>query len=200
MNNSINSVNQIKILGLGGSLNSSSNTIKALDLALASASEAGAKVERLNFADMDLPFFVPRRPLEVYTQAEAIREYLEKVQQADAIIFSAPIYHGTISGLWKNGIDFLELLPREAKVYLDGKPIGLIAVSGGPMAAHNGITALEHTAAALRATVAGRVAIGAVRRILDGNGLIIDAKVLADLEILGQQLVASVKGLQTLAA
>lgn len=185
---------EIKILGLGGSLSQPSNSLTALEIALEGAHQAGAGVEAVNFGDLNLPFFVPNQAAATYPQAATINALLEKIKAADGYIFCAPIYHGTLGGLWKNGIDFLELLPRRPKLYLDGKVVGLIAVGGGQIAAPNGITALYHVARALRAWVAPiSVPVWPAKRLFDVQGKLQDQKMVEQLQTVGQQVVEFVR-------
>jgi FMN reductase len=44
------------------------------------------------------------------------------VRGADALVFGSPGYHGTLSGLVKNALDYLEELGRDARPYVDGLP------------------------------------------------------------------------------
>lgn len=136
---------------------------------------------------------MPGRPVEAYPQAEAIQEYLDKVGLADGYIWASPVYHGTLSGLWKNGIDFLELLPRTERIYLDGKAAGLISLAGGRFAAPNGLLALQHTARALRAKVAhNSLALGPTRHLFDASANLTDPTTRQQLLSLGQEVVALV--------
>ncbi len=182
---------EVKIVGVGGSFNPTSSSITALVYALEGAQESGAVTELINLAELNLPFFVPGKPVESYAEAATIQTFLDKVREADGLLFASPVYHGTLSGLWKNGIDFLELLPRTPTVYLEGKVVGLIALAGGPFAAPNGITALQHTARALRATVAPlTLPLGPTRKLFDGQGRLTEPQTLEGLHSLGQQVVA----------
>lgn len=54
-----------------------------------------------------------------------LSELVEKIKQADAIIFSTPNYQGSMSGLLKVAIDHIP------EAGLKHKSVGLIAVSGG---------------------------------------------------------------------
>ena len=181
---------EIKILGLGGSNSQPANSITALNIAADGAREAGASVEVINFANLNLPFFVPNQPIEVYVQSEAIASLLEKVKAADGYLLCAPTYHGTIGGLWKNGMDFLELLPRRPKTYLEGKICGLMAVGGGTYAAANTLTAMQHMTKALRAWAApGSVPILGAKKSFDAEGRFQDEKTTEQLKMLGRQVV-----------
>ena len=49
------------------------------------------------------------------------------------VVIASPGYHGTVSGLVKNSLDYLEVLREDDRPYLDGRAVGVIAVasSGG---------------------------------------------------------------------
>lgn len=186
---------------MGGSLSPKPRSMTALEIAAEGAQAADASlgvinIEIINMAQLGLPFFVPEQNLNGYPaeQREVIAAFLEKIKAADGYIFSAPIYHGTLGGVWKNAIDFLELLPRKPQPYLDGKVIGLIAVGSGQIAAPNGITALQHIARALRAwTTPGSLPVWPAKRIFDAEGQLQDEKMAEQLRLVGQQVVEFVQ-------
>ena len=119
------------IVGLGGSLRARSYSRLALQRALAMASEQGAEVELLDIKELDLPMFYPDMPADAYSefQQPAIVRLVETCRRADAMIWASPTYHGTVSGVVKNALDFLELLSDDDRPYLTGRAVGLIAVS-----------------------------------------------------------------------
>jgi len=47
------------------------------------------------------------------------------------MLWSSPLYHGTISGSFKNALDWLQLLGDRQPAYLTDKVIGLISTAGG---------------------------------------------------------------------
>lgn len=57
--------------------------------------------------------------------AHQMSELVEKIKQADAIVFSTPNYQGSISGLLKVAIDHIP------ECGLQNKVVGLVCVSGG---------------------------------------------------------------------
>ena len=119
------------IVGLGGSLRARSYSRMALQASLALAAERGAEVALLDLNALDLPLFRPDMPLDAYSQFQqpAIARLIESCRAANAMIWASPTYHGTVSGAFKNALDFLELLSDDDPPYLSGQAIGLIAVS-----------------------------------------------------------------------
>lgn len=140
------------IVGLGGTLHTPSTSLAALESALKAAERAGASTEVIDLNVLALPMFIPGLPL---TDADPkVADFLERVRRADAMILSTAAYHGTLAGVTKNALDFLEYLARDATPYLHGKVVGLIATAGGDLAAVNAINAMVHVMHALRGTVA----------------------------------------------
>jgi FMN reductase len=187
----------MKILGIGGGLQSPSRSLTALKIAGEAVAKAGAEFVLLDINKLDLPLFRPNQPLELYPTAPEIQSFLAEVAAADGYLFSAPTYHGSISGAFKNAIDFLELLPRKPRKYLAGKVVGLIAVGGGASAAPNSLTALFHITKALRAVAApSSVAISQARKLFDAAGNLEDSGYLSQLEELGAEVVNLTRALQ----
>jgi len=137
----------LTIVGIGGTTKPGSSTESALEIALAAAQRSGARIDRF-----DGSFLVG---LPHYGTAEAVasaagRAFVEAVRAADGLIIASPGYHGCISGLVKNAIDYLEETARDSRVYLDGLPVGLIATAYGWQATGSTMAALRAITHALR--------------------------------------------------
>lgn len=135
------------IVGVGGTQRSGSSSEAALRTALAAAAAAGCEVECFAAERLDLPLYNPgdaqRTPA-----AEAL---VDSLRRASGVILASPGYHGTISGMVKNAIDYIEdTVDDDARTYLDGVPVGCIAVAFGWQAAVNTLTALRDVVHALR--------------------------------------------------
>jgi FMN reductase len=115
-------------------------------------------------------------------QSERGRALIQAVRGADGLIIASPGYHGTVSGLVKNAIDYLEETARDDRVYLEGLPVGLIATAYGWQATGSTMAALRSIAHALRAWP---TPLGATVRC--GPGFFEDAR--AQLEMVGKQVV-----------
>jgi FMN reductase len=114
-------------VGLGGSLAEGSASRAALEIALKGAEEAGAQVEMFDVRKLDLPLYDPNGG-EV---PEAARRLAESVAGARGMLWSSPMYHGTVSGAFKNALDWLQLLSDHDPPFLTNKVVGLISVAGG---------------------------------------------------------------------
>jgi FMN reductase len=72
------------------------------------------------------------------------------VRRCDGLVIGTPGYHGGVSGLVKNAIDLLEDLRSDARVYLDGRPVGLVVTAGGWQACGVTLSSLRDMVHALR--------------------------------------------------
>src|SRR6476620_4248284 len=104
----------IQILGLGGSFSKPSTSLQALEIGLEGAKSLGANIKLIDVSQLGLPMY-NHGVSEVPPQAT---EFVASVVAADGFIWSSPLYHGTISGLFKNALDWLEILSTQEKPYL----------------------------------------------------------------------------------
>ncbi len=134
------------IVALGGTLRPQSSTGRALAAALAIAEARGARTTLLTGEAIDFPNFDP----EAAENLPRVDAFVETLRSADAVLIGSPGYHGTLSGLVKNALDHVELTRKDARVYFDGMPVGLIATAAGWQAAVSTLQALRTVAHALR--------------------------------------------------
>ena len=134
----------LSIVGLGGSYGERSRSLAALRIALDGARDAGARVGLFDVRELDLPMYDPA--LEPPPNA---RRLAEAVASAQGMLWSSPLYHGTISGSFKNALDWLELLGDRDPPYLTDKAIGLISAAGGTQGL-NAVNTMEFVVRALR--------------------------------------------------
>ncbi len=119
------------VVGLGGSMREGSLSRAALKDALCIAKALGCCTELLDLRELDLPVFRPGAAIDAYPEGHrpGIGRLLNSTRRADAMIWSSPTYHGTISGALKNALDFLDLLADDRSPYLHGRVVGLLALS-----------------------------------------------------------------------
>lgn len=173
------------IVGIGGTTIADSSTEQALMLAVGEAERQGARVRVFGGAELAaLAHYKPLAPLSPAAQA-----LVAAVREADGLILASPGYHGSVSGLIKNAIDYIEETARDARVYLDGVPVGLIATAYGWQATGSTLAALRSIVHALRGwpTPLG-AAINTSGRIFSDGGCTDDA-VSRQLETVGRQVV-----------
>jgi FMN reductase len=173
-----------RVVGIGGTLREGSTSLGALKRALAATEGAGAEVELLDLNELRLPMYEPGRELEEY--GPEVARLVEAVRGADAVILSTAAYHGTLAGVTKNALDFLQFLSGDERAYLDGKVVGLVATAGGEMAGANALRAMVDAVHSLRGIVAPlTVAVPKAWQKFDGDGEITDETYAGRLDALG---------------
>ena len=172
------------IVALGGSLDGGQATRFALGHVLAAAEQAGARVELLDLAALDLPLYVHGRP-----PPDAVVRLTQAVRAADGLVWGSPLYHGSVSGAFKNAIDWLELLARDDPPYLTDKVVALLATAGGVQGLQ-AINAMEQIVRSLRGVTLPLVApIERAHHAFAVDGTPLDAQLAALLVRQGQELV-----------
>ena len=175
----------LKVVGLGGSMASVSRSRASLQVALAGAAEAGAETKLLDLRTLDLPVFNP----EQEQPTPAAQELIESCHAADGLIWSSPLYQGTISGALKNALDWLRLLGDREPPYLHDKVVGLISAAGGTQGLQ-AINTMEFAVRALRGwAVPYVVPVASAARVFDREGGIHDQAVELQLKALGGEVV-----------
>src|SRR6266446_1044451 len=104
----------LTIVGLGGSLARVSRSRAALQVALDGAAALGAETELLDLRGLDLPMYNP----DDHEPTEAAARLIEASYAADGMIWSSPLYQGTIAGAFKNALDWLHALGDRDPPYL----------------------------------------------------------------------------------
>ncbi|HEU5474867.1 MAG TPA: NAD(P)H-dependent oxidoreductase [Actinophytocola sp.] len=176
----------VSVVGIGGSLREDSQSGRALRIALAGAEEAGAKVTTISGSDLVLPFYDPA----VADRPAAAARLIEEIRHADGVVLVSPGYHGTISGLVKNALDYLEDLRADSRPYLDGRAVGCVAAAAGWQASVTTLTALRSIVHALRGwpTPLG-AAVNSAEVTFDAAGGCSNEQVVTTLRTIGQQVV-----------
>jgi FMN reductase len=175
----------LKIVGLGGSLAEISRSRAALRVALEGAAAAGAETTLLDLRELDLPMFNPDD--EEPTAAAA--GLIESCYGADGMLWSSPMYQGTISGAFKNALDWLHVLGAREPPFLYDKVIGLISAAGGTQGLQ-AINTMEFATRALRGwAVPYVVPVAAAWRVFDQDGQVQDKEIELQLKALGDEVV-----------
>lgn len=117
------------IVGLGGSLRTRSYSRLGLEAALKIAEREGAETHLLDVKTLALPMYDADYEISDYPQPQVIEDFIELHRRADVFIWSCPTYHGTVSGSFKNAVDFIEFMSEDERPYLTGRAVGLIAVN-----------------------------------------------------------------------
>lgn len=173
------------IVAIGGTVRPDSSTERVLALAAEAARAHGAEVRTFGGHYIaGLPHY--RGP--DWTPDKG-REMIEAVRAADGILLATPGYHGTVSGMVKNAIDYFEELARDSRPYLEGRPVGLIVTAFGHQAANSSMTTLRTIAHALRGWP---TPFGAALKVgpdsFDAEGRLGDEDAVAQLGLVGTQV------------
>ena len=175
---------KIRIVGIGGSLSNYSTSLEALKLALNGAQNLGAEIRLFDVNELNLPMYHKRFD-ELPTDAV---ELCRAVSEADGLIWSSPLYHGTISGSFKNALDWLELLSDYTPKYLTGKVVGLISTAGGVQGLQ-AINTMEYVVRALRGvTLPMVIPVSRAWQVFDKETGIKDSAIEKHLLTLGKEL------------
>jgi FMN reductase len=187
---------RLKVVDIGGTLREGSTSLGALRRALAASEDAGAEVELLDLNELKLPMYEPRKPLDGY--GDNVRRLIEAIREADVLLISTAAYHGTLAGVTKNALDYVQFLGKEEHPYFDGKVVGLISTAGGEQAAANANAAMVNTVNALRGIVAPlMVGVTKAWQRTDDRGEITDDNYGARLDRLGGLVVELAEKLRT---
>jgi FMN reductase len=173
------------IVGLGGTLSDSSSSERALRHALAAAAGQGARTELFAARALDLPMYTVDRS----RRTSAATALVDALAQADGVIIATPGYHGGISGLVKNALDYIEDLRDDPRPYLDGRAVGCIVCAYGWQATTTTLVSLRSTVHALRGwpTPLG-VAINSAQTTFDDAGHAVDEQCAQQLAALSSQV------------
>lgn len=106
----------------------------------------GIQADIFTLADSGIPLFdvtLTKTPL-------AVERMVQMFTDADLHFWLAPLYHGSIPGVMKNCLDWLEVTSNRYEPYLTDKTVGLICWADG-LHAVQGINAMDVIAKSLRA-------------------------------------------------
>ena len=134
------------IVGLGGTTRPGSTSERALQVALAFAQAQGCETLALAGTQLPADIFDPGRP----ERSEAARLLVDALRRADGVIIATPAYHGGLSGLVKNALDFTEDLRDDPRVYLQGRAVGCIVCAEGAQAMGSTLASMRAIVHALR--------------------------------------------------
>jgi FMN reductase len=160
----------------------------ALQVALEGAGAAGADVELVSVRDLDLPPYSAE-----HTIPAAAQKFADTAYACDAMIWSSPTYQGSVSGSFKNVLDWLILLADREPRYLSNKPVGLVTTAGGVQGLQ-AINTMDFIARSLRAwSVPVVLPVSQSWKSFDPDGRLVDEKVATQLRTLGSEVVRAAR-------
>jgi FMN reductase len=175
------------VLGIGGTTRPNSTSERALRRALSLAEEAGANIEVFPGQSLSLPLYDPNS-LDRTHEAEVL---IDALRRSDAVIFASPAYHGSISGMVKNAIDYIEDMREDARPYLSDRAVGTIISAYGDQAIGSTLSTMRSITHALRGwPLPIGVGINALRCTFGDDCKPSDAHVDSQLRIMAEQAVS----------
>lgn len=140
-------MSMVRVVALCGSQATNSATERLLRVAATHAELQDTHVLFYRGEQLRLPIY--GSPASMRDQA-AIRDLLASVATADGVLLGSPSHHGSVSGLLKNALDYLEELRDNTCPYLHDKAVGCIAVGAGTQGPVNTVRAMRDIVHSLR--------------------------------------------------
>jgi FMN reductase len=131
------------IVGLGGTTRIGSSSEAALRYCMGQLAEMGASTELIAGPLIDLPMYDPADP----HRSPSARRLVQSLRRADGVVIATPSYHGALSGVIKNALDYVEDLREDARPYFDGRAVGILITAHGAQALGTtlvGVRAIVH--------------------------------------------------------
>jgi FMN reductase len=173
------------IVGLGGTMTANSSSERVLRHVLAECKVAGAEVMLFDGNALDLPMYGYGTP-----RTEKAKALVDALRRAEGVVIASPGYHGTVSGLIKNALDYIEDMAKDERPYFEGRAVGLISVAAGWQATGTTLATLRSIVHALRGwPTPMAVTVNSVLPVFAEDGTVSDATLKAQLNVLAQQVV-----------
>jgi NAD(P)H-dependent FMN reductase len=127
----------MKLFIMGAALRRESFNRKLAAVAALVARAKGATVDLADFADFTMPLYDGDIE-DNEGMPEGGRKFSARVKAADGLIFSVPEYNNSVSGPFKNALDWMS---REKPYAFRGKPVLMLGATSGKAQALQGIAA-----------------------------------------------------------
>jgi FMN reductase len=159
------------IVGIGGTRRDGSSSEKALRSMMNAIASAGFETALFAGTDLLLPMYEPGATAK---QCEA-GAMIDAIRRCDGLIIASPGYHGSVSGMIKNALDYIEDLREDDRPYLSGRAVGCVACASGWQAAVSTLSTIRSIAHALRGwpTPMG-AALNTNGKVFDETGACVD--------------------------
>lgn len=176
-----------KIVAIAGSLRQQSFNGVLAKIAAKSAMMAGAEVEVLNLADYDIPLF--NEDLESQTP-KGVQLLKQKIREADAMLVVSPEYNGSISGVFKNALDWVSRTEADQQPAFRQTTVALLSTSPGGLGGLRGLNHVRDIFVGMGSLVlSNQVAIASAYQAFNEAGELTDAAVAARVDGLTEELV-----------
>ena len=173
------------IVGIGGTMTANSSSERVMRHVLAQCAAAGAQVLCFDGNALDLPMYGYGT-----LRTDKALALIDALRRADGVVIASPGYHGTVSGLIKNALDYIEDMAKDDRPYFEGRAVGLISVAAGWQATGTTLATLRSIVHALRGwPTPMAITVNSVMPVFAENGTVSDPVLLKQIDILAQQVV-----------
>ena len=171
----------IVIMGICGTYDLDSANGRMLEILLEECRALGAETKVWNHGERPLPLV----GADGSWDDPVVKDFQEMAIGSDAFVLSSPEYHGTMSGVMKNSLDWLY------SKHTSGKVFGLMATLGG-QASNNTLNHMRIAARWIHGWVAPeQVAVPNIKEAFDEGGALLDDKIMDRVRSLASSLVTN---------
>ncbi|MBR84459.1 MAG: NADPH-dependent FMN reductase [Euryarchaeota archaeon] len=169
----------LRIMGICGTYGLDSANGRMLEIMFEYCRELGAECIIWDNAQSPLPLV----GAEGSWDDENVKTFQELASSSDAFVLSSPEYHGTMSGVMKNSLDWLY------SKHTSDKPFSLMCTLGG-QASNNTLNHMRIAARWIHGWVTPeQVAVPHIKEAFDDDGNLIDEKITERVEGMAKSLV-----------
>ena len=169
---------KVKVMGISGSYGNESNNTKLVKLGLEILSDLGAETHFWDLNEKPLPFVGE----EGCWDHENVKDFQNLATEVNAYLLSSPEYHGCMSGVMKNQLDWIY------SKHVSGKAFGLMSTLGG----QSNSNTLNQMRIAVRWihgwAIPEQIAVPNIKTAFNEDGMLQDEKLIERLENTMQSL------------
>lgn len=163
---------KVKVMGISGSYGNDSNNTKLVKLGLEILSDLGAETHFWDLNEKPLPFVGE----EGCWDHENVKDFQNLATDVNAYLLSSPEYHGCMSGVMKNQLDWIY------SKHVSGKAFGLMSTLGG----QSNSNTLNQMRIAVRWihgwAIPEQIAVPNIKTAFNEDGMLQDEKLIERLE------------------
>ena len=176
----------IRVMGICGTYDLQSANGRMLEILLDQCRELGAEVTVWDHGANPLPLV----GAEGSWDDENVKQFQAMATNSDAYILSSPEYHGTMSGVMKNSLDWLY------SKHTSGKVFGLISTLGG-QSSNNTLNHMRIAARWIHGWVAPeQIAVPHIKDAFNTDGTLVDHSINERLTKLAESIVRNTSKLR----
>ena len=169
----------IVVMGICGSYDLDSANGRMLEIILEEARALGAETMIWDHGAKPLPLVGAKGSWDDAN----VKGFQEMAVSADAFVLSSPEYHGTMSGVMKNSLDWLY------SKHTSGKPFSLMCTLGG-QASNNTLNHMRIAARWIHGWVTPeQVAVPHIKEAFDDDGSLLDENISERVGVMAKSLV-----------